>query len=310
MFGKNTFNIGIIPDFSPVCKQKGGRLAHFPANCYNGENTLREVDLAMKYGFIGTGNMGGALAQAVCRAVPPEEVLLCNRTEEKALRLARALGCHTGTAEAAARCRYVFLGVKPQGMAELLAGLRPVLEENREVVLVSMAAGISMAQLCQLAGREVPVMRLMPNTPVACGQGVVLWCGNALLSAEDRAALTSVLAGAGLVEELREELMDAGSALCGCSPAFTDLYLESLADGAVACGIPHAQALRLAAAAVQGAAALALESGEHPAVLKNRVCSPAGSTIQGVRTLEARGFRSAVFEALLAAAGASGSLGK
>lgn len=310
MFGKNTFNIGIIPDFSPVCKQKGGRLAHFPANCYNGENTLREVDLAMKYGFIGTGNMGAALAQAVCRAVPPEEVLLCNRTEEKALRLARALGCHTGTKEAAARCRYVFLGVKPQGMAELLAGLRPVLEENREVVLVSMAAGISMAQLCQLAGREVPVMRLMPNTPVACGQGVVLWCGNALLSAEDRAALTTALAGAGLVEELREELMDAGSALCGCSPAFTDLYLESLADGAVACGIPHAQALRLAAAAVQGAAALALEGGEHPAVLKNRVCSPAGSTIQGVRTLEARGFRSAVFEALLTAAGASGSLGK
>lgn len=264
----------------------------------------------MKYGFIGTGSMGGALAQAVCRVIPPEEVLLCNRTEEKALRLARALGCHTGTAEAAARCRYVFLGVKPQGMADLLTELRPILEENREVVLVSMAAGISMAQLCQLAGREVPVMRLMPNTPVACGQGIVLWCGNALLSAEDRAALTSALAGAGLVEELREELMDAGSALCGCSPAFTDLYLESLADGAVACGIPHAQALRLAAAAVQGAAALALESGEHPAVLKNRVCSPAGSTIQGVRTLEARGFRSAVFEALLTAAGASGSLGK
>ena len=310
MIVKNTFSIGIIPDFSPVCKQKGGRLAHVPANCYNGENTLREVDLAMKYGFIGTGNMGGALAQAVCRVIPPEEVLLCNRTEEKALRLARALGCHTGTKEAAARCRYVFLGVKPQGMGDLLTELRPILAENREAVLVSMAAGISMAQLCQLAGREVPVMRLMPNTPVACGQGVVLWCGNALLSAEDRAALTSALAGAGLVEELREELMDAGSALCGCSPAFTDLYLESLADGAVACGIPHAQALRLAAAAVQGAAALTLESGEHPAVLKNRVCSPAGSTIQGVRTLEARGFRSAVFEALLAAAGASGSLGK
>lgn len=310
MIVENTFSIGIIPDFSPVCKQKGGRLAHSRPNCYNGENTLREVDLAMKYGFIGTGNMGGALAQAVCRVIPPEEVLLCNRTEEKALRLARALGCHAGSAADAARCRYVFLGVKPQGMAELLAGLRPVLEENREVVLVSMAAGISMAQLCQLAGREVPVMRLMPNTPVACGQGVVLWCGNALLSAEDRAALTSALAGAGLVEELREELMDAGSALCGCSPAFTDLYLESLADGAVACGIPHAQALRLAAAAVQGAAALALESGEHPAVLKNRVCSPAGSTIQGVRMLEARGFRSAVFEALLTAAGASGSLGK
>lgn len=310
MIVENTFSIGIIPDFPSVCKQKGGRLAHSRPNCYNGENTLREVDLAMKYGFIGTGNMGGALAQAVCRVIPPEEVLLCNRTEEKALRLARALGCHTGTAEAAARCRYVFLGVKPQGMAELLAGLRPVLEGNREVVLVSMAAGFSMAQLCQLAGREVPVMRLMPNTPVACGQGVVLWCGNALLSAEDRAALTSALAGAGLVEELREELMDAGSALCGCSPAFTDLYLESLADGAVACGIPHAQALRLAAAAVQGAAALALESGEHPAVLKNRVCSPAGSTIQGVRTLEARGFRSAVFEALLTAAEASGSLGK
>lgn len=266
--------------------------------------------MGYEYGFIGTGSMGGAVAKAVCRSVGGERVLLCNRTPEKAKRLAEELGCAAGeNTQAAETCRYLFLGVKPQNMAVLLEGLRPILQEHKPV-LVSMAAGLTVAQIEELAGGNLPVMRIMPNTPVSMGCGVVMYCKNALLSPAHEQALVEALSACGIVDPLEEGLMDAGSALCGCSPAFTDLYLEALADGAVACGIPRAKALKYAAAAVAGAARLALESGDHPGVLKDAVCSPGGSTIQGVRTLENRAFRGAVIEAVLVAAGASGDLGK
>jgi len=266
----------------------------------------------MKYtfGFIGTGNMGSAVAKAVCRSAGSSQLLLCNRTEEKALELARELNCDVGDAQQVIQaCAFVFLGVKPQGMTALLTELQPVLQEYKPV-LVSMAAGLTAAQIEEMAGGGLPVMRIMPNTPVGIGCGVVMYCKNALLSAEQEQLLVKALSPAGIVDPLEEHLMDAGSALCGCSPAFTDLYMEALADGAVACGIPRATALKYAAAAVAGAAQLALESGTHPGALKDAVCSPGGSTIQGVRTLENHAFRGAVMEAVIMAAGASGNLGK
>ena len=261
------------------------------------------------FGFIGVGNMGSAVAKAVCRSVGPKNILLCGRTPEKVQALAGRLGCAFGSREDAAACRYVFLGVKPQDMGTLLEGLRPVLQQHRPV-LVSMAAGLTAAQIEEMAGGNLPVMRIMPNTPVALGCGVIMYCKNALLTPEDEQALVEALSPAGIVDPLEERLMDAGSALCGCSPAFTDLYMEALADGAVACGSPRAKALKYAAAAVAGAAQLALETGEHPGVLKDKVCSPGGSTIQGVRTLENRAFRGAVMDAVIAAAGVSGDLGQ
>lgn len=262
------------------------------------------------FGFIGVGNMGSAVAAAVCKGAGADKVFLCNRTVEKAERLAEQLGCAvTDNQTAAKTCRYLFLGVKPQNMKDLLENLRPTLQETRPV-LVSMAAGLTAAQIEEMAGGGLPVMRIMPNTPVAIGCGIIMYCKNALLTDEDERALVSALSPAGMVDSLEERLMDAGSALCGCSPAFTDLYLEAMADGAVACGIPRTKALRYAAAAVAGAARLALESGVHPGVLKDRVCSPGGSTIQGVRVLENRAFRGAVMEAVITAAGASGDLGK
>ena len=261
------------------------------------------------FGFIGTGNMGGAVAKAVCRSVGGQKLLLCNRSPEKALALADELGCAVGDArQVVQECAFVFLGVKPQGMAALLAELQPLLQQHKPV-LVSMAAGLTAARIEELAG-GLPVMRIMPNTPVGIGCGVIMYCKNALLSAEQEQQLVEALSPAGIVDPLEEHLMDAGSALCGCSPAFTDLYMEALADGAVACGIPRAKALKYAAAAVAGAAQLALESGTHPGALKDAVCSPGGSTIQGVRTLENHAFRGAVMEAVIMAAGASGDLGK
>lgn len=262
------------------------------------------------FGFIGVGNMGGAVAAAVCKGAGADKVLLCNRTAQKAEQLAARLGCAvTDNQTAAETCRYLFLGVKPQNMKELLERLRPILQDKKPV-LVSMAAGLTAKQIEEMAGGSIPVMRIMPNTPVAMGCGVIMYCKNHLLTEADEQALVQALSPAGIVDPLEETLMDAGSALCGCSPAFTDLYMEAMADGAVACGIPRAKALKYAAAAVAGAARLALESGEHPGVLKDKVCSPGGSTIQGVRVLENRAFRGAVMEAVITAAGASGDLGK
>ncbi len=261
------------------------------------------------FGMIGVGNMGGPVARAVCKGAGADKVFLANRTPEKAEKLAQELGCKVCDNKQATTCRYVFLGVKPQGMKALLEELRPFLQTHKPV-LVSMAAGVSLAQLEEWAGGGLAVMRIMPNTPVAIGRGVVLYCTNDKLTAEDEQVLVQALSPAGLVDPLEEKLMDAGSALCGCSPAFTDLYLEGLADGAVACGIPRAKALKYAAAAVAGAAGLALESGSHPGVLKDAVCSPGGSTIQGVRALENRAFRGAVMEAVIAATDANGNLVK
>ncbi len=261
------------------------------------------------FGFIGVGNMGGALARAVCKRT--KSVLLANRTPEKARKLALELGCKAGGNEEAAReARFIVLGVKPQTMAGLLAEIRPFLETRGEgFVLVSMAAGLSMEKLASLAGGDWPVVRLMPNTPAAIGEGVILYDYNESAAREDLSPLLKALEPAGLVERVEEPLMDAAGAVSGCGPAFCDLFLEALADGAVACGLPRAVALRCAAQMVAGSAKLALETGAHPGALKDAVCSPGGSTIQGVRALERGGFRSAVFEAVVAAYEGSRRLG-
>ena len=256
------------------------------------------------YGFIGTGNMGGALARAVCRTVSPDQVFLTNRTAEKAQTLAAELGCSVAldNGAVARSADFIFLGVKPQMMADMLADIAPVLAEREtRFVLVTMAAGLSIADIQAMAGGDYPVIRIMPNTPASIGEGMILYTVGKGVSAPERKAFLTGMAAAGRFSELPEHLMDAGSAVSGCGPAFADLFLEALADGGVACGLPRAQAMELAAQMLSGSAKLALESGKHPGALKDAVCSPGGTTIQGVRVLEQNGFRSAVMEAVIAA---------
>ena len=253
-------------------------------------------------GFIGTGSMGSALARAVCQAAPPQQILLANRTPEKARALARELGCRTASnLEIARTCRTIFLGVKPQMMPQVLSQLAPALRErDSRFFLVTMAAGLSCARIRELAGGDYPVVRIMPNTPAAVGKGVVQLCGLGVGQSEAE-EFCRLLAPAGLVDQVPEHLMDAAGALSGCGPAFVYLFLEALADGAVACGLPRDKALAYAAQTAAGAAQMVLDSGGHPGPLKDAVCSPGGTTIQGVRALEARGFRSAAMEAVIAA---------
>ncbi|MDE7260649.1 MAG: pyrroline-5-carboxylate reductase [Oscillospiraceae bacterium] len=265
-----------------------------------------------KFSFIGTGNMGGALARAALRRLSPEEVLLSNRTAAKSEALANELGCAAGSVQRAAEeGRYIFLGVKPQMMAGLLAELAPVLAARRDrFVLVTMAAGLTMAQIDSMAGGGCPVIRIMPNTPCAVGEGMILYDANAAVTAEELAEFTGGMAGAGVLDRLEERLIDAGSAVAGCGPAFVCLFLEALADGGVACGLPRNKALLYAAQMVKGTAALQQAAGQHPGVMKDAVCSPGGTTIAGVRTLEERGFRGGVMDAVIAAVERTKELGK
>ena len=264
----------------------------------------------VKLGFIGVGNMGGALARAARKSVPGACIGLAGRTPEKIKILAEELGCRaSGGVGVAKWADYVFLGVKPQMMPELLTELKPELAERPDrFVLVPMAAGLSIARVQELAGGTYPVIRIMPNTPVAVGRGMILYtCGESVTGEEERIFLEA-MAGAGRFSRLPERLMDAGSAVSGCGPAFADLFLEAMADGGVACGLPRAQAQAFAAQMVLGSARLILESGKHPGALKDAVCSPGGTTIQGVRKLEEAGFRGAVMDAVIAAFEKNGTL--
>ena len=255
------------------------------------------------YGFIGVGNMGGALARAVCRTVEPDQVFLSNRTMEKARALAAELGCRTADAEAVAESAdFIFLGVKPQMMEELLTGVGSVLAKREtRFVLVSMAAGLSVAHIQKLAGGAYPVIRIMPNTPCSIGEGMTLYAVSPEVEAKEEKTFLADMAGAGKFTALAEHLMDAGSAVSGCGPAFVFLFLEALADGGVACGLPRNIAMELAAQTLIGAARLQQESGKHPGALKDAVWSPGGTTIQGVRALEEGGFRATAMHAVLAA---------
>ena len=261
----------------------------------------------MKYGFIGCGNMGGAIARALSQAT--QDILITDRSG-KAKALAEELGIGYGDSAAIAQsCDRIFLGVKPHMMAEALAPLVPILQEKKPV-LITMAAGLETAKIEAFAGGSIPVIRIMPNTPTALGKGVIPYCCNSLVDPDTLADWLRDMTPCGLVDPLEERLMDAASALSGSGPAYLYVMLEALADGAVACGIPRAKALDYAAMTMAGAAEMYLQTKTHPGALKDAVCSPGGSTIVGLAALESHGFRSAVISCLRAAYEKNKELGK
>lgn len=253
----------------------------------------------MKFGFIGCGNMGGAIARGVVKSSGSHQVLLANKTMAKAEKLAKELSCMVGSNEDAALCAYVFLGVKPYMMADMLLNIRPVLAQSKPV-LVTMAAGLTMERIREMAGGDYPVIRIMPNTPSAIGEGMIQYC-TLDVTTEQEEEFLQAMSECGRMDKIPENLIDAASAVSGCGPAFAYMFIEALADGGVACGLPRAKAMEYAAQMLQGSARLAMQSENHPGALKDAVCSPGGSTIQGVRKLEQYAFRAAVTDAVIAA---------
>jgi len=263
----------------------------------------KETAMKYQFGFIGCGNMGGALARALAKSVDPKTVALCDADLSKRDALANAIGACSVTLDAlVGESAYIFLGVKPQGLEGLFGVIRPMLEKKTErTVLVSMAAGTSIEVIESLAGAEIPVIRIMPNTPVAVGEGMVLYTTNAAVTAAEKKCFLDALCKAGRLDEIPEDKIDAASALSGCGPAFVYLFAEALADGAVECGLARDKANLYAAQTLLGAATLLLESGKHSGELKDAVCSPGGTTIAGVHALEASAFRAASMDAVTAA---------
>ncbi len=253
------------------------------------------------FGFIGVGNMGGAIAQAVAQVVEPSQILVSAGHPARAKAFAKVHGMTASDNRTIAReCKFVVLGVKPQFMAGVLGELKPILEVRTDCVLVTMAAGLTMQTISNMVGGGYPVIRIMPNTPAKIGRGVIQYDANDRCRGEDVAEFLAAMEKAGWLSPLPERLIDAGSAVSGSGPAFAAMFLEALADGGVACGLPRGTAMEYAAQMMLGTAQLMLESRDHPGPMKDAVCSPAGSTIQGVRALEKSGFRGAVMEAVIA----------
>lgn len=251
-------------------------------------------------GFIGCGNMGSAMLAGIVAhgVVPPERIVVSARTQATLDAVGARFGVRT-TLDNTQACQasVVFLAVKPQMYDAVIDEIAPFLSD--ECVLVSIAPGKTLAWLAERSGAR-KVVRLMPNTPAAVGEGMTAVVPGELCSQDDLDKICAIVDSFGASEVIPEHLMDAASAAAGCSPAFVYMFIEAMADAAVLEGMPRDQAYRFAAQAVAGSARMVLESGMHPGALKDAVCSPGGTTIEGVRALENRGMRAAVMEALAA----------
>lgn len=261
----------------------------------------------MKYGFLGCGNMGGAIATALSQST--KDIALSDRSGRGKMLAEKLEISYQDNATIAKSCDRIFLAVKPHMMASLLEPLKDVLQVGKPL-LITMAAGLTIAQIQELVGCEIPIIRIMPNTPTAIGMGVIPYCYNEWVTEEDLADWLRDMAPCGLLDALDEGMMDAASALSGSGPAYMYLLLEALADGAVACGIPRSKAYDYAAMTMAGSAQMYLQTKIHPGALKDAVCSPMGSTIRGVQVLESHGFRSAAMECVMAAYERNKALGK
>lgn len=247
-----------------------------------------------KAGFIGAGNMGSALADAVCKKIGGENVVISCKSAEKSISVAKKLSCNYGTSdEVVLNSKFVFLGVKPQGVKEVAEQLKVHFDKNEDCIIVSMLAGVTTDTLAELFG-EKKIIRIMPNTPVAVGEGMILICSNPSVTEEDMAEFECMMSMCGKIDRIPENLIDVGTAVSGCGPAFVYMFIDALADGGVKCGLSREKALKYAAQTLMGSAKMVVETGEHPNDLKNAVCSPGGSTIEGVKSLENNNFKDTV----------------
>ncbi len=262
----------------------------------------KEVNVKMdkKIGFIGCGNMGGALAIAAANSVGASNIYVSDADNEKAKDFADKNSVNVITVkEVAEKCDVIFLGVKPQVLKSVCSELAPIFKARKDhFVIVSMAAGVKLCDLEEMCEGDFPIIRIMPNIPASVGAGMILYTGNKNVTDEDFSEFTKSLEKAGMLDKIEEAKIDAASAISGCGPAFVFMFIEALADGGVKCGLPREKALLYAAETLFGSAKMVLETNEHPGKLKDAVCSPAGSTIEGVNALENGSFRADVMNAV------------
>ncbi len=254
----------------------------------------------MKIGFIGCGNMAGAMIGGIIKSgcVKPEEIIGSNATQKGRERTKETYGIEIAknNVQVAMESDVVFLSVKPQFYEQVIEEISSSIKE--EQIIVAIAPGKTLEWLEEKFGKKVKLVRSMPNTPALVGEGMTAVCVNEQVSEKELEMVCRIMESFGKVEVIPERLMDAVVAVSGSSPAYIFMFIEAMADAAVMCGMPRMQAYKFAAQAVLGSAKMVLETGMHPGELKDMVCSPAGTTIQAVRKLEEKGLRSAVIEAM------------
>ncbi|MEK5444041.1 MULTISPECIES: pyrroline-5-carboxylate reductase [unclassified Fredinandcohnia] len=251
-------------------------------------------------GFIGCGKMAQAMIQGIIASevVTPQQIIVSAKTE-KTLQFVKKtyeVGTSLKNIEVATHADYLFLAVKPDLYAEVINEVKEVVKE--EAIIITIAAGITLDFIENQFKKPIKAVRSMPNTPSLVGEGMSALCENSYVTTEDLSEITQLFDGFGKTEVIEERLMDAIPAVSGSSPAYAYLFIEALADGAVMQGIPRKQAYKLASQAILGAAKMVLETEKHPGELKDDVCTPGGSTIQAIATLEERGFRAAIIAAM------------
>ena len=254
----------------------------------------------MKLGFIGTGNMAGAIMGGVIKSnvFKPEEIIgadLFAPGREKVKEL-YGINVTDSNIEVIEKSEVVIFSVKPQFYADVIQEVKDLVRP--EQLIITIAPGKTLAWLAEQFGKDVKIVRTMPNTPAMVGEGMTAVCPNEHLTEDEIAYVKSLLESFSRAEIVPERLMDVVTAVSGSSPAYVFMLIEAMADAAVSGGMPRKQAYQFAAQAVLGSAKMVLDTGKHPGELKDMVCSPAGTTIEAVRTLEELGFRSSIIEAM------------
>jgi len=261
-----------------------------------------------KVGFIGCGNMGGTIARNISLSIGGNNVAVCDLDKSKTKILCTEYGTNElNDFDIFENCEYVFLGLKPQFMQNYIKSVINIINGSN-CVIISMAAGVSVSSdLEHIYNIKRPIIRIMPNMPCGVGSGMILYSYNKLITSEKITDFLSFMSSCGRLDAVDDALIDAGSAITGCGPAFAYIFAEALADAGVECGLPRDKALLYAAQMLKGSAETLLES-PSPSLLKDKVCSPGGTTIAGVHALESSGFRAAVMNAVVASYKKNGAL--
>lgn len=248
-------------------------------------------------GFIGAGKMGGALIGGLLskRVFEADRIVACTGSEESRRRVAEEYGIRTvpGPAEVCSESRIIVLAVKPKQVPEVVSEMGDVSGK----ILVSVVAGLTVEQLKSYVP-DVKIVRVMPNHCCMVLEGAMGYCDDGTLTDSEREEVAGILGSVGLAVSVSESEMDIVTGIAGSSPAFIYLVIDAMADAGVLDGLKRDAAIRLAAQSVLGAAKMVLETGKHPDVLRDEVCSPGGTTIEGVRELEDRGLRAAMIAAV------------
>lgn len=263
-------------------------------------------------GFIGAGNMAGAMIGGIVTSgiIKPENIFISDINSDSADRLVREYQVKAlpGNIDVAKTSKALVLAVKPQVYKEVIQEIKESIAPD--TLIVSIAAGITIEEIKKFFGSDVKVIRTVPNTPALVGEGMTAMAFEPPVEKSDVDFARKVFFSFGIVEEVKEELLNAVTAVSGSSPAFAFMFIEAMADAAVLLGLPRDKSYVFASQVLRGAAKLVMETGKHPGALKDMVCSPAGTTIEGVRVLEEKGLRSAVIEAMISTAQRAQELSK